>query len=313
MLGWEQHLGTAVPGLAGQQLLRQRQWQSPAALAARRGPGHRTPSHWGPHQICALRSSPRAPGEVRGCQTMAHNNPTSLPRDVRSENPSCFDTNSLRADQSGGKNRAWPPTAAAVASGQFQQRLGCLHPGQRGRQRGQPLQLPIFWWFLAAARVLLSTGAMLCSQRFSSAAGLDAGTRGRFLHLAACLGLLALLRDGTCPGAAATSSCSPRSSPRVLPGQGDKGGCCSVPLAPWGAAELSLTFGGSPERLWPCPEPGDGGTRTSGDFCVSGDFWGWKPARVPLGRCGAPCGVAAPSRAGGKGAEGTEMGTVTGG
>lgn len=35
MLGWEQHLGTAVPGLAGQQLLGQRQWQSPAALAAR--------------------------------------------------------------------------------------------------------------------------------------------------------------------------------------------------------------------------------------------------------------------------------------
>lgn len=145
---------------------------------------------------------------MRGCQTMAHNNPT-LPRDVHSENPSCSDTNSLRADQSAGKNRAWPPTAAAVASGQFQQRLGCLHPMQRGRQRGQPLQLPVLWWFSAAARVLLSTGAMLCSQRFSSPAGLDAGTRGRFLHLAACLGLLAPLRDGTRPGAAATSSCSP--------------------------------------------------------------------------------------------------------
>lgn len=68
-------------------------------------------------------------GGIQGCQTMAPNDPNSLPRNIHSENPSCFDTSSLMLDQSKGKNRAWSPTVA-LASGRFHQKLGeCLHPG----------------------------------------------------------------------------------------------------------------------------------------------------------------------------------------
>lgn len=96
--------------------------------------------------IGAVASDPppvHAKGGIWGCETMARNNPGSLPGNIHSEIPSCFDTNSLMVDQSKGKKRAWPPTVA-LASGQFQQKLGeCLYAGQCGWQLGQPVQLPV--------------------------------------------------------------------------------------------------------------------------------------------------------------------------
>lgn len=96
--------------------------------------------------IGAVASDPppvHAKGGIWGCETMARNNPGSLPGNIHSEIPSCFDTNSLMVDQSKGKKRAWPPTVA-LASGQFQQKLGeCLYAGQCGWQLGQLVQLPV--------------------------------------------------------------------------------------------------------------------------------------------------------------------------
>lgn len=209
---------------------------------------------------------------------MAPNDPSSLPRNIHSENPSCFDTSSLMLDQSKGKNRAWSPTVA-LASGRFHQKLSeCLHPGSGA---GCCISLFCSGFWVPPAPCCTSRPCAACSAPLPCC---WAGQRHpRTPVWAPCLPGLALpipwcdtsLRCSRLPAPAVRAAgCRWPPSP-LTPGRKPTVGLRCPPHL-FGTAQRMpsppCTLQGSPPRLWPYPELGDGGTRMclgEGDAAVA--------------------------------------------